>query len=65
MRPLLVRCVDKTVFPINRVTYEAESCGWYDPYCFTNPDPDVDYMSKAEWDSLYQVRWSRYYESEY
>lgn len=65
MRPLLVRCLDKTVFPIDRFTYEPLSCGWYDAYCFTDPDPAVDYMSKTEWDSKQQLRWSRYYESEY
>lgn len=48
-RPLYVRCVDHKVFPINRGTYEALSTGAYDPWCFSDPIPDVDYIEHAEW----------------
>lgn len=62
MRKLVVRCIDKTVFPINSITFEAESCGWYDPWCFSDPDPKYDYMSKTEWDAKQNERWRKYYE---
>ena len=48
-RPLVVRCVDRMVFRVNRITYDAVECGTYDAYCFTDPHDDVDYISHAEW----------------
>lgn len=47
---MLVRCAtDKTVFQISPITFEPLSCSYYDPYCFTDPRTDVDYISYTEW----------------
>ena len=46
----LVRSEDKTVFEIDPITLEPmRSPTLYDPYCFDNPNPEVIYMSFAEW----------------
>ena len=48
-RPLVVRCADRMVFQINRGTGEAATCSVYDAYCFTDPDPGVEYLEWADW----------------
>lgn len=63
MKQVLVRCGDKTVFPINPVTTEALSTGYYDPYCYSDPRKDVEYMEYSEWLRQCDKRWSKYYES--
>lgn len=45
----MVRCLDRTVFPVNRNTLEAMSCGYYDAYCYTDPKKDVDYLEYTDW----------------
>lgn len=62
MKQVLVRCGDKMVFPINPVTTEALSCGYYDPYCYSDPRKDVEYMEYSEWLRQCDKRWSKYYE---
>lgn len=46
---VMVRCNDRTVFEINPVTYEAKTCSTYDPWCFTEPESGVKYLSYTEW----------------
>jgi hypothetical protein len=45
----LVRCVDRTVFPIDPVTLEPKRCGAYDPWCYTDPEPGIEYIEHSEW----------------
>lgn len=56
---VLVRCDDKTVFPINPDTLEALSTGYYDAYCFTDPESNVQYISYSEWTRLRNKQWDR------
>lgn len=48
-RSVYVRCEDRMVFPINPETLEPTGCSRYDPYCYSDPMPDVDYIGHAEW----------------
>ena len=59
MKPLYVRCVDRTVFPINRETLDPISCGCYDAYCYSDPRSDVDYMEHSEWCRERNKKWDR------
>lgn len=59
MTKTLVRCDDRTVFPIDPVTLEALSTGYYDAYCFNDPEPDVVYISFNEWCRLRNEQWDR------
>ena len=54
MKKLKVRCVDRTVFEIDRETLEPKNTGSYDAYCFSDPEPDVEYMSHSEWSLKHQ-----------
>jgi hypothetical protein len=54
---LKVRCLDRTVFEVNRDTLEAKSCGSYDPYCYSDPEKDVEYMEHSEWCLKKQARY--------
>jgi hypothetical protein len=49
MQRTLVRCEDRTVFPVNPVTLEPLSCGWYDPYCYCDPELGVRYIEHTTW----------------
>lgn len=49
MSEIWVRCVSRTVFPVDPVTLEAKNCGTYDAYCFSDPEPDVTYLTPEEW----------------
>lgn len=44
-----VRCVDRTVFEVNPATLEPLRCGTYDAYCYTDPEPGVEYIEYADW----------------
>jgi len=57
MNKVLVRSDDKTVFPINPETLEALSTGYYDAYCFDDPEPGVTYISFNEWCRLRNRQW--------
>jgi hypothetical protein len=46
---VLVRCENKTVFPVDARTLEPLSCGWYDPWCFSQPEPNVKYIEHSKW----------------
>lgn len=46
---VMVRCVDKNVFPVNPDTLEPLSCGAYDPWCFSDPEPGVKYVEHFDW----------------
>ena len=59
MNKVLVRSDDKTVFPINPETLEALSTGYYDAYCFADPEPGVTYISFNEWCNLRNKQWDR------
>lgn len=48
-KPLVVRCVDRMIFKISRTTGEAISCSVYDPYCYSDPDLNVEYMEHTDW----------------
>ncbi len=56
---LLVRCESKTVFEINRETLNPLSTGCYDAYCFSDPLPNVEYISHSEWVRLRNEQWDR------
>ncbi len=45
----IVRCADKMVFQVNPQTLEALQCSRYDPYCYSDPEPGVQYMEHSEW----------------
>lgn len=49
VKKLKVRCTDRTVFEIDRETMEPKNTGSYDAYCFSDPEPDVEYMNHSEW----------------
>ena len=51
-RPLIVRCIDRRTFEVDRKTLDAKHTSVYDAYCFSDPSPDVDYISKWEWDLM-------------
>jgi hypothetical protein len=57
MRPLYVRCPDRTVGEIDRKTLDPKRCSSYDPYCYTNPSPDVEYIEYGEWVRLRNLQW--------
>jgi hypothetical protein len=44
-----VRCNTKMVFEIDPITLEAKTCSSYDPWCYSNLDPDVTYLELHEW----------------
>lgn len=44
-----VRCSDRVVFEIDPVTLEAKTCSYYDAYCYSDPERDVEYMEYATW----------------
>ena len=48
-RMLLVRCVDLTVFPVNRESLSPLTIASFDPWCYSDPDPNADYIEHAEW----------------
>jgi hypothetical protein len=35
-----------TAYPI---TLEALSCSTYDPWCYSDPEPGVEYLSHTDW----------------
>lgn len=37
------------VFEVFRGSLEPKSTGCYDAYCYTDPEPDVEYMEYSEW----------------
>ena len=55
----LVLSNDRTVFPIDPVTLEALSTGYYDAYCFNDPEPGVVYISFSEWCRLRNEQWDK------
>ncbi len=58
---ILVRCEDRTVFPIDPTTLEALSTGYYDAYCYTDPEPNVNYISFSKWCTLRNEQRYQYY----
>jgi len=49
MKTLVRHDVGQTVFEINPVTFEPKTVSYYDPWCFSSPDPTVIYMGFYEW----------------
>ena len=49
MKRLYVRCDTKEVFQINRDTLDAMSCARFDPWCYSDPEHDVEYMEWSAW----------------
>ena len=56
---VLVRCPDRMVFPVHAVSGQPMRCSYYDAYCFTDPRPDVKYLSYAEWCASRQRQWGK------
>ena len=53
-----VVCLDKMCFPVNPVTLEATSCGCYDPYAWSDPDPEpLETISVDEWNARSNKLW--------
>ena len=51
---------DLLCFPVNPITLEAESCGCFDSYAFTAPDPEPDEtIHFTEWWSRIAARQRR------
>lgn len=48
-KPLFVRCVDRTVFEIDRRSLDPKSCSRYDAFCYSDPRQDVEYIEHSEW----------------
>lgn len=48
-KPIMVRTVDRMVFPIKRGTGIPTGCSVYDPYCYSDPDLNVEYMEYNDW----------------
>lgn len=45
-----VACVDYQCFPVDPVTLEPLSCGGYDPYALSDPDPEpIETISHSDW----------------
>jgi hypothetical protein len=65
MNPLLVRTDDKMVFQINRNTLEAKTIALYDPYCYSDPRVDADYMEYHDWIEAVNGKWSEERISQY
>lgn len=61
----LVRCEDRTVFEINPTTLDAKTCGYYDAYCYSDPLPDVTYISYSEWVGMRNTQWDQQMRSYY
>lgn len=59
MSKVLVRSDDRMVFPIDPVTLEALSTGYYDAYCYNDPEPGVKYISFNEWCRLRNEQWDK------
>lgn len=49
MSRVRVRCPDRMVFPVDEETLEPLRCGSYDAYCYSDPEPGVEYIEHAEW----------------
>ena len=59
-RKTFVRCcTDKTVFEINPKTLDAMTCGRYDPYCYVDELPDVEYIEYSDWLQLRNKQWDK------
>lgn len=45
-------------FPVNPVTLEATSCGGYDPYAWSDPDPEpLETITVQEWNLRKNKLW--------
>ena len=45
-----VRCsLTLMTFPVNRDTLEPLRCAQYDPYCYSDPEPDTEYIEISDW----------------
>jgi hypothetical protein len=50
------------VFEVDRETLDPKNTGSYDAYCFSDPEPDVEYMSHSEWSLKHQeMMMKKYY----
>ena len=59
MKHIIVRCTDRMVFPVNPKTLEPLSTSYYDPYCYSAPLPETEYMEHSTW-CLKKQELSRY-----
>ena len=55
----IVRCPDRMVFEIDPVTLNSKQTSRYDAYCFTDPLPDVKYISHGEWCRQLNKQWDK------
>ncbi len=59
MNPLFIRTADKMVFQIDRNTLEAKTIALYDPYCYSDPRVDADYMEYDDWIRAVNEKWNK------
>ena len=49
-------------FPVNPSTLEATSCGCYDPYAWSDADPEpIETIGHAEWTRRRNELWDKKY----
>lgn len=46
---LWVRCPDRMCFMIDRETLEAKTGEHFDSFCFSDPNPNREYMEYSDW----------------
>lgn len=44
-----VRHGDHMVFEVDPHTYEPLHVSYYDPYCYSDPEPDTLYLEEYDW----------------
>jgi hypothetical protein len=49
MKKLVVCFPNRMIFEVNRTTLDPLRTSSYDAYCFSDPRPDVEYMSSDVW----------------
>jgi len=45
----VVRCPDRMVFEVNSKTLDPIRASCYDAYCYSDPEPDVEYIEYWDW----------------
>lgn len=58
-KPLMVRSKSRFVFRIHKTTGAAITCGSYDAYCYSDPDPAVEYISYMDWCIMRNAYWDQ------
>lgn len=69
MKRLIVRCIDRMIFEIDKDSLEAKHCSRYDAHCFNDPDSNIEYIEFTDWVKMRNAQWDKqqkeYYRSRY